>query len=198
MNKIEFLPKEIVYNGVDYSINLHVSAWGNIVICYRSMFKVDGQFIDIFPYCVECNKEPYIPEIFAAGEHTGLNEHIGNCQSLDDCVEQIKIRIQRALKDKEIDLPNFDLSYYVNACLKGKISGNFITRSGVSIPSSSIVPLDPKSVYHVNNGGWYSFETVPPHSVIEMYLTNNGRVMPNKGNGTCYDTELDIVDFIED
>ena len=197
MNKIEILPKQLVYNGVDYSINLHINAWGNIVICYRSMFKVDGQYIDIFPYCVEPKNEPYIPEIFVAGENTGLNEHIGNCKSLDDCVEQIKIRVQQALKDKEIELPSFDLSYYVNACLKNKISGKFITRSGVSIPSSNVVPLDPQSPYHVNNGGWYSFETFPG-SIIEMYLTDNGRVMPDTKSGTSYDTDLDIIDFVED
>lgn len=197
MNKIETLPKELVYNGVNYLIHLHVNAWGNLVICYRSMFKVYGQFIDIFSYCVEYKNEPYIPKIFAADMGTGLNGHIGNCKSLDDCIEQIGNRIQQALKDNEIELPKFDLSYYVNACLKGKISGNFVTRSGVKIPGSNIVPLDPKSPLHVCNGGYYSFETIPG-TIVEIFLTDSGRIMPEKGSDSYYDTELDIVDFVLD
>ena len=46
-----------------------------------------------------------------------------------------------------------EFEYLVNACLKNKISGQFVTRSGVKIPSCNIVPLDPKSPFHVNNGG---------------------------------------------
>lgn len=90
-----------------------------------------------------------------------------------------------------------EFEYLVNACLKSKISGQFVTRSGVKIPSGNIVPLDPESSQHIDNGGYYSFETIPG-SIVEMYLTDKGRVMPDKGTGTYYDTDLDIVDFIKD
>lgn len=108
MNKIETLPKVIEYKGVYYSINLHLNAWNNIVICYRSMFKVGGQFIDIFPYCVEPNHEPYTADIFAANDYSGLNQHIGNCKTLDACVEQISLSLERAISNGEILVSNFD------------------------------------------------------------------------------------------
>ena len=88
-----------------------------------------------------------------------------------------------------------EFEYLVNACLKSKISGQFVTRSGVKIPSGDIVPLDPKSPFHVNNGGSWEYETISG-SIVEMYLTDKGRVMSDKGTGTYYDTELDIVDFV--
>lgn len=84
-----------------------------------------------------------------------------------------------------------EFEYLVNACLKSKISGQFVMRSGVTIPSGNIVPLDPKSPYHVDNGGSYSFETIKG-SIVEMYLTDDGKTFKDR------DTELDIVDFIKD
>ena len=104
MNKIETLPKQLVYDGIDYAINLHINAWGNIVICYRSMFKCNGNYIDIFPYCVEYKNKPYIPKIFVAGEYTGLNEHIGNCKTLDDCIDAIENAIDIAVKNGEVTI----------------------------------------------------------------------------------------------
>ena len=90
-----------------------------------------------------------------------------------------------------------EFEYLVNACLKSKISGQFVTRSGVKIPSGDIVPLDPKSPFHVNNGGSWEYETITG-SIVEMYLTKNGCMMPEKITGTQHDTEFDIVDFIKD
>ena len=90
-----------------------------------------------------------------------------------------------------------EFEYLVNACLKSKISGQFVMRSGVKIPSGNIVPLDPKSPHHVNNGGSWEYETIPG-SIVEMYLTKTGRVFPEKNNDPYRETELDIVDFIKD
>lgn len=90
-----------------------------------------------------------------------------------------------------------EFAYLVNACLKSKISGQFVTRGGVKIPSGQIVPLDQQSPYHVNNGGWYAFETIPG-SINEMYLTEKGRLLPEKDTGPYRQTDLDIVDFIKD
>ena len=104
MNKIETLPKQLVYDGINYAINLHINAWGNIVICYRSMFKCNGNYIDIFPYCVEYKNKPYIPKIFAGCEYTGLNEHIGNCKTLDDCIDAIECAIDIAVKNGEVTI----------------------------------------------------------------------------------------------
>ena len=90
-----------------------------------------------------------------------------------------------------------EFEYLVNACLKSKISGQFVMRSGVKIPSGNIVPLDPESPYHVNNGGSWEYETIPG-SIVEMYLTKTGRVMPERVQGHYRDTEMDIIDFIKD
>jgi hypothetical protein len=90
-----------------------------------------------------------------------------------------------------------EFEYLVNACLNSKISGQFVMRSGVKIPSGNIVPLDPKSPYHVDNGGSWAYETIPG-SIVEMYLTKTGHVMPERVQGHYRDTEMDIVDFIKD
>ena len=106
MNKIETLPICIDYKNNSYTLRLHVNAWGCLVICYNSITKIDGEFRKILSYCVEPNKKPYIPEIFAEDQSIGLNDYIGNCENLDDCIDNIKKMIVEAVKKNEIVIDN--------------------------------------------------------------------------------------------
>lgn len=106
MNTIETLPICVSYQGADYTISMYVNAWGNLVIGYRSILKIKGERPMILVYCVEPKNEPYIPQIFAPGEHTWLNEHIGNCKTLDECVEHIHNAIANAFENGELVISN--------------------------------------------------------------------------------------------
>ena len=105
-NKLETLPTCVCYKGVDYTLCVFVNAWDNLVIAYRSIMKINYEFQKILSYCVEEDKEPYIPEIFAATETSGLNEHIGNCKTLDECIDAIKKTIATAVENGELEIGN--------------------------------------------------------------------------------------------
>ena len=84
-----------------------------------------------------------------------------------------------------------EFAYLVNALLKSKVKGHFVTRSGVEIPGDQIEPLDPKSPFHVDNGGSYSYETVKG-CIIEMFFTDKGKAFENR------DLSIDIVKFVKE
>ena len=86
MNKIESLPKMLSYGDHVYFLELHVNFRGNLVIGYKS-----GEN-SLLTYVVEAKNEPYIPDGILSDQHT-FNENIGNCKTLDECVEQISKKI---------------------------------------------------------------------------------------------------------
>lgn len=97
-NKLEAMPREIMYNEKFYFLEVEVTAWGKLCVHYREMRNRNDQ---ILPYVVEPEKEPYIPTLIAQTETSGLNEHIGNCKTLDDCLNAIEDKIMELglLKD---------------------------------------------------------------------------------------------------
>ena len=48
MNKIESLPKVIVYKGNPYSIYMHCTAWNRLCLCYKKMFPQKNADSDIY------------------------------------------------------------------------------------------------------------------------------------------------------
>lgn len=82
MNKLELMPTSIDYNGKCFFLNVWVNAWGNLCVCYKEL----GKTKTILSYVVEKNKPKYIPDIIEETEESGLNEHIGNCPTLDECI----------------------------------------------------------------------------------------------------------------
>lgn len=102
INDIETLPKSIKYNKETYYLNIHISTWNNLVIGYYTSTPKVLEKKSILVYCVERNKEPYIPKGFDTKEG-GLNENIGNDRSLNKCIEHISdIISDESNKDKFI------------------------------------------------------------------------------------------------
>lgn len=89
MNKLELLPKSIDYKGSTFFLQVHVTAWGHLCVCYK---ELDGTKT-ILCYVVEKNKPEYIPDIIEETEYSGINEHIGNCQTLDACLTTMIYKI---------------------------------------------------------------------------------------------------------
>lgn len=82
MNKLELLPTSIDYNGKLFLLNVYVTTWGNLCVCYKELVGTKT----ILCYVVEKNKSKYIPDIIEETEDSGFNEHIGNCPTLDECL----------------------------------------------------------------------------------------------------------------
>jgi len=89
MNTIETLPRIIYFNEEMYFIYLGVTFRGVLTIGYKDTNRKHK----ICSWCVEPNNEPYIPEGFDSS--VGFNENIGNHKTLDDCVEQIKLQLEK-------------------------------------------------------------------------------------------------------
>jgi len=97
MNKLELLPKSIDYKGSTFFLQVHVTAWGRLCVCYKEL----GGDRKILNYVVEKNKSEYIPDIIEETETSGLNEDIGNCQTLDACLTKMIYKIND-LAQKEV------------------------------------------------------------------------------------------------
>lgn len=89
MNKLELLPTSIDYSGKRFFLRVWVNVWGNLCVGYTEM----GGTKNILCYTVEKNKPEYIPDIIEETENSGLNEHIGNCPTLDDCITPMIYKI---------------------------------------------------------------------------------------------------------
>jgi hypothetical protein len=97
MNKLELLPKSIDYKGRTFFLQVHVTAWGHLCVCYKEL----GGDREILNYVVEKDKSEYIPDIIEGTETSGHNEEIGNCPTLDACLTSMIYKINE-LAQKEV------------------------------------------------------------------------------------------------
>ena len=76
---------------------MRVNAWGNLCVGYKEL----GGTKTILNYVVEKNKSEYIPSIIEETDNSGINEHIGNCPTLDACLTAMIYKINE-LAQKEV------------------------------------------------------------------------------------------------
>lgn len=101
INNLELLPKIVEYNGSDYSLEVHVTAFNRLCVAYQKLYpSKNGERPRILSYTVEPERDEYIPKISAKSETSELNEHIGNCKTLDKCIDNIRNAISQSLRDK--------------------------------------------------------------------------------------------------
>lgn len=84
MNKLETLPRSLDYKGKPYFLRIHVNFRNQIVIQYSYDPKTY-----ILSYVVQPELEPYDPRSIESSDGQ-FNENIGNCRTLDDCIDKIK------------------------------------------------------------------------------------------------------------
>lgn len=104
MNTLELLPKSIDYKGSTFFLQVHVTAWGHLCICYKEC----GGDKKILIYVVEKNKDEYIPTIIEKTETSGLNEDIGNCATLDKCITAMIYKINELSQKGELQAEYYD------------------------------------------------------------------------------------------
>ncbi len=89
MNKLETLPRYLDYKGKLYFLTTHINFRNQIVIQYGR--KMDDY---ILSYVVQPELKPYEPEGIESSNGR-FNENIGNCRTLDDCIDRIKELIDK-------------------------------------------------------------------------------------------------------
>ena len=93
MNKLEKLPKHVNYKNGWYSLRVWVTAWDRLCVGYRLIDNVDDDTLPtILSFVVEQNNDVFIPDTI---EPKGLNDNIGNCKTLDDCIDNLMCQIER-------------------------------------------------------------------------------------------------------
>jgi hypothetical protein len=96
MNKIEKLPKHLDYKNECYSLRVWVNAWDRLCVGYRRTDNAnvgdDTLPINILSFVVEQNNDEFIPDTI---EPKGLNDSIGNCKTLDDCIDNLICQIEK-------------------------------------------------------------------------------------------------------
>ena len=94
MNKLEKLPKHLNYKNGWYSLRVWVTAWDRLCVGYRRIDSAgdDTLPINILSFVVEQNNDVFIPDTI---EPKGLNDNIGNCKTLDDCIDNLICQIER-------------------------------------------------------------------------------------------------------
>lgn len=100
MNKLEKLPKHLTYKNGWYSLRVWVTAWDRLCVGYRLIDNDDTlptNILDTLPtnilsFVVEQNNDVFIPDTI---EPKGLNDNIGNCKTLDDCIDNLICQIER-------------------------------------------------------------------------------------------------------
>ena len=91
MNKLEKLPKHLTYKNGWYSLRVWVTMWG-LCVGYRLIDNDDTLPTNILSFVVEQNNDVFIPDTI---EPKGLNDNIGNCKTLDDCIDNLICQIER-------------------------------------------------------------------------------------------------------
>ena len=104
MNTLELLPKSIDYKGSTFFLQVHVTAWGHLCVCYKEL----GTDKQILVYVVEKDKDVYIPSIIEETETSGLNEHIGNCPTFDACLTTMIKKINELSQKGELQAEYHD------------------------------------------------------------------------------------------
>ena len=95
MNKLEKLPKHLTYKNGWYSLRVWVTAWDRLCVGYHRLNDNAGDDtlpINILSFVVEQNNYVFIPDTI---EPKGLNDNIGNCKTLDDCIDNLMCQIER-------------------------------------------------------------------------------------------------------
>lgn len=92
MNKLETLPKHVNYKNGWYSLRVWVTAWDRLCVGYRLIDNDDTLPTNILSFVVEQNNDEFIPDTI---EPKGLNDNIGNCKTLDDCIDNLICQIER-------------------------------------------------------------------------------------------------------
>ena len=94
MNKLETLPKHVNYKNECYSLLVWVTAWGRLCVGYRLIGNAGDDTLptNILSFVVEQNNDVFIPDTI---EPKGLNDNIGNCKTLDDCIDNLICQIER-------------------------------------------------------------------------------------------------------
>ena len=97
MNKLEKLPKHVTYKSGWYSLRVWVTAWDRLCVGYRLIDSASYDPYDTLPtnilsFVVEQNNDVFIPDTI---EPTDLNDNIGNCKTLDDCIDNLICQIER-------------------------------------------------------------------------------------------------------
>ena len=94
MNKLEKLPKNVNYKNGCYSLRVWVTAWNRLCVGYRLIDNAgdDTLPVNILSFVVEQNNDVFIPDTI---EPKGLNDNIGNCKTLDDCIDNLICQIER-------------------------------------------------------------------------------------------------------
>ena len=99
MNKLEKLPKHLTYKNGWYSLRVWVTAWDRLCVGYRLVDNSgdvisgdDNLPVYILSFVVEQNNDVFIPDTI---EPKGLNDNIGNCKTLDDCIDNLMCQIER-------------------------------------------------------------------------------------------------------
>ena len=87
MSIIETLPRTFTVNNVTYTLEMHVTAWDKLCICYREMIRKTPTSITeiLCSVCVEPDNDPV--NIEDTIEH--FNEYIGNARTLEDAAEML-------------------------------------------------------------------------------------------------------------
>ena len=90
MNKLEKLPKHVNYKNGWYSLRVWVTAWNRLCVGYQLNDNAGDE--NILSFVVEQNNDVFIPDTI---EPKGLNDNIGNCKTLDDCIDNLMCQIER-------------------------------------------------------------------------------------------------------
>ena len=94
MNKLEKLPKHVNYKNGWYSLRVWVTAWDRLCVGYRLIDSAGDDTLptNILSFVVEQNNDVFIPDTI---EPKCLNDNIGNCKTLDDCIDNLICQIER-------------------------------------------------------------------------------------------------------
>lgn len=103
MINIELLPKAIEYNDKHYSLQLHVTAWNKLCVCYKSMFKIDDPFSHetmLFSEVVEkqMSKDEVDVEFY---RDQLLPGDVADVPDIETAFEILKVRLDASLERKE-------------------------------------------------------------------------------------------------
>lgn len=104
MNIIETLPRTFTVNDITYTLEMHVTAWYKLCICYREMIRKTPTSIQEI-LCSVCVEPDSIP---CAIEDTigTFNEYIGNARNFDDAVAMLGDYVNKTyFSDKEDEEP---------------------------------------------------------------------------------------------
>ena len=97
MNKIELLPKAIIYKEQLFQLGMWITAFDRLCIGYRHVFNMTE---NLFCVCVE---PEHTPVSIIETENAWINSYIGNSRNVDDACEEILSYIEK--RKNKFDIP---------------------------------------------------------------------------------------------